>query len=134
MVIHERKTTILPAEGQTDCICRFGHESWRLESGESRSGNTQDTALDDIDDYSGLDNQPPQTAAGGPMDGTNGAPNFSDYRRLTEVACVVVDSGNNRIRDAAGGEIPTEYKRITVTVRHPAIPDFTITSVRAEGI
>ena len=67
--------------------------------------------FDDIDDYDGWDENPPQYPDGTILNGENGTPDYKNFRRQVKVENV--DNSNYSLTRANGS---TNSKRITVTV------------------
>ena len=65
------------------------------------------TTYNDVDDFDGLDESPPQDSLGNPLAGFNG------YRQQVSVCYVT----NTDLNTCVGG--PTIYKKVTVTVTDP---------------
>ncbi|MBN3040165.1 MAG: hypothetical protein JW867_03480 [Candidatus Omnitrophica bacterium] len=88
------------------------------EFGESRAGSTELTYWDDIDDYNGLSNNPPQAIDGTVMNGSNHPyPNYSNYRRSVTVRYV----DDTTLQPAA---FQTNYKRIRIRVDYSHSKNF----------
>ena len=78
-----------------------------LEPGE----NAPRKNFDDVDDYAGIDENPPQYPDGTLMDGNEGRPDYQNFRR--QVIVQNVDDSNYSLTSSNGA---TDSKRITVTV------------------
>jgi type II secretory pathway pseudopilin PulG len=83
---------------------------------ESLSGPRR--LFDDIDDYDGWDENPPQYANGTALDGTGGRPNYSDFRRQVTVENI----DDNDYSSPARTQGLTASKRVTVTVSSTKSP------------
>jgi MSHA pilin protein MshD len=81
-----------------DSICNNASATLGVDGGESRAG------YDDIDDFEGLDNTPPQDSQGTAMS------NYPGFRQQATVGYVATSDLNTTV---AG---PTCYKRIAVTI------------------
>ena len=98
----------VPRCDSTDNAAQACSGAMGSEAGENRS------TYDDVDDYDGLDNQPPVLASG------NTPPNFDDYRVQVSVTYAGGDLGlANR-----------SAKRITVTVTTPLGNSLPVTAYR----
>jgi hypothetical protein len=75
-------------------------------------GEANRWAFNDVDDFDGLDENPPYDVQGNPMDGEGGRPNFLQYRRTVSIE--YADKDNNYDPTA----VATAFKRIDVTVRN----------------
>jgi MSHA pilin protein MshD len=83
---------------------------------ESMSGPRR--LFDDIDDYNGWNENPPQYADGTALDGSSGTPDYSDFRRQVTVE----NTDDNDYSSPARAQGLTASKRVTVTVSSTKSP------------
>lgn len=88
------------------------------EGAEAAKGRV---AFDDVDDYAGWTESPPQTRGGAPL---------SDFDGWTRSVAVEWADPNDLSRTSAA---PTDIKRITVTVRHGTVPVARTVAIRTAG-
>ena len=103
-----------------------------IENGESRF---LVPFFDDVDDYDVYpDETPPKTLGGSVMDGTNNAPNYSDFTRGVDVYYCMNSTGNNIIMTGNNGnDVPTPpWKCANVTVTAPSMKTVTFVELKVQ--
>lgn len=117
--MREERTALLLAKQMVEEIQSKAYEEPNLPPGSfgREEGLVARVNFDDIDDYDGLTENPPQYSDGNPLDGSGGRP---DYRNFQWV--VVVDNVADNDFQTVRSDGSTASKRITVTVSSTKTP------------
>jgi len=95
---------------------------------ETRHGAVGDN-FDDVDDYNGTTEAPPETVNGTVMNGTAGTPDNSLFSRNVSVKYVDFLSDGTYVENPGG---VTTYKKVTVTVTAPGGKAHTIDAIKTQ--
>jgi len=101
---------------------KFAEEKNSQDMGPDAGETDRWTGFDDVDDYDGWCEAPPQTLDGSRMDGTTTAPNYSKFSRGATVVFVRQDFSETSDY--------SPYKKVTVWASGPQAGNVTIVEIK----